>query len=171
MRSFGFALALLVSTASVAAEPTPSVDADVATIRTVTVVSDGHDGRAGTTPESVHAFRRLVRSPGAAERFAELLKDATPAGRLFALCGLYFTDPEAFRSALPAFERSEERVRHQAGCMISEEPVADLIHSPYAPVIRIEPGASPDGTERGSWDIAGGGFCHLIKGTLWPASR
>jgi hypothetical protein len=171
------AVVLLTTGQGPAAKQPSTIDTDVATIRTMSVVSDGHDGDAGVTPESVYAFRRLIHAPNAGSRFAQLLQEATPAGQLYALCGLYFTDADAFRSAVPAFERSEQEVQHQQGCILSTDTVADMIHSAYRPVISLEPGQAPEAwfkrhpeSRNGGFhvDIAGGGFCHLINGTLWP---
>ena len=171
------AISLLAAAEVLASEPRLAIEADVATIRTMSVVSDGYDGEAGVTPESVYAFRRLVGAPRAKDLFAALLLEATPSGQLYALCGLFFTDAEAFRSALPAFENSDNEVPHQQGCTLSADTVGDMLYSPYRPVIHLEPGESPDVwfarhplKRKGGFhvDIAGGGFCHLINGTLWP---
>src|SRR5262245_12558776 len=97
------AIVLLAAEGSLAPQPQSAIETDVATIRTMSTVSDGHDCFAGVTPDSVHSFRRLLDVPDASTRFAQLLREATPAGQLYALCGLFFTDAAAFRSAVPDF--------------------------------------------------------------------
>ena len=177
MMSLQLITLLLLAAAGSAPEAPAAIDADITTIRTMSVVSDGHDGDAGITPESVLAFRRLVKAEGASRLFAKLLSKATPSGQMYALCGLFFTDPEAFKSALLTFENSKQTVPHQQGCISSTDTVADMIHSRYRPVMRLEPGESTDrwfrehpGKRDAGFhvDIAGGGFCQLVNGTLWP---
>lgn len=55
------AIVLLTAEEGLALQLPPIVETDVATIRTMSTVSDGHDGFAGATPESVHAFRKDIK--------------------------------------------------------------------------------------------------------------
>jgi len=141
----------------------------------MTRYTDAHVGYSGETPEAVHAFRRILAADDTADVFARLLEEATVEGQLYALCGLYFADPARFREALPRYESLTQEVETQRGCIVGREPVADLIHSPYRPVMELGPDESPSEwiashsrqAKRGySTDISGGGFCHVLRGTL-----
>src|SRR4051812_49734436 len=55
-------------------------------------------GAGGAVPKVVSAFRTLVWDPAGDTAFKSLLKEAKPAGQLYALCGLWFTDPVAFKT-------------------------------------------------------------------------
>jgi|SRR5215208_2057016 len=83
-------------------------------------------GPAGATPEEVTAWQTLLRAEGGDSTFKALLGDATPAGRLYALAGLYYTDPATFRAALPRFRAQAAPVWTGVGCFVSERPVGEL---------------------------------------------
>jgi hypothetical protein len=97
-------------------------------------VSDG-----GEPSCYVMAYRRMLQSPRADKQFKRLFATAeTPAGRLYALAGLYWTDPEEFEGLLPRFLADEQtRVPQLFTCLGSEETVADV-------AARIEDGFWPE---------------------------
>jgi hypothetical protein len=104
------------------------------------------------------------------------LQEARPAGQLYALCGLYFTDHAAFETALPLYQNSRIEVRTQFGCIVGQEKTDKLVSASGPQVMRLQPGQSPSDwladhpqAERDGYylDISGGGFCHLIRGTSW----
>jgi len=84
-------------------------------------VSDG-----GEPSCYVMAYRRVLQSSRADRRFKRLLATAdTEAGQLYALAGLYYTDPEAFLAVAPRYlADTESRVPQLDGCASSEETVA-----------------------------------------------
>src|SRR5262245_55133036 len=84
---------------------------------------------AGTTPEVVIAFRKMLKSPNAAGAFRGLLADATTAGKLYALCGLYYADPDFFDEAVKRFQRSSDEVDTLMGCIGSRATVGSIVEN------------------------------------------
>lgn len=151
--------------------------AAIVLIREMSVISGAGTGSPGPILDSIHAFRRLVKTKDAGEIFSNLLKEATPEGQLYALCGLFFTDKDAFKSALATYENSEQKLSRHEGCITFTETVGELTHRQGGVVMQLNPGESTkrwftEHTEyrKGGFtvDVAGGGFCHEINGTLWP---
>ena len=176
MRTTRVIPAVLVGTLAIAISASAEPKADFNALLTLTRYTDAHVGFAGETPEAVHAFRRILVADDAADLFSRLLEDATIEGQLYALCGLYFVDSARFRAAIPRYESLTQEVETQRGCIVGRDPVAELIHSPYKPVMDVGPDESPSEwleshkhqAEDGfSTDISGGGFCHVLRGTMW----
>lgn len=176
MRISAFVIVILICPSLVAgAEAAEQTESDYQIILNMQTYSDAAVGIAGVTPESVQAFRRLVKRDNAGVLFRRLIKEARPAGQLYALCGLYFTDKPAFEASLPQFRNSGITVTTQYGCMIGQETVANLVSKSGSRVMDLKPGQSPmewlsshpEAEKEGfEIDIAGGGFCHVIRGTL-----
>ena len=129
-----------------------------------------YDG--GATPKEVLALRILWREPAADTAFDALLEQGTLGARLYALCGLYYTDPQAFARGLASLRGTDARIRFQTGCEILEDyPVAELLQLERGDVVRLD---SRDQTIRAwkaldqrrlpfAYDIAGGGYPDLFR--------
>jgi HEAT repeat protein len=73
------------------------------------------------------ALRRILDSPCADAVFKDLLEQGeNTTVKLYALCGLYFTDHKAFEKALAPYLESDEDVRYQWGCIVDRRLVKDL---------------------------------------------
>lgn len=134
--------------------------------------TDAAIGYAGITPLEVRAWRRLIDQPRAAQLFATLLDHARLGGRLYALCGLFYTDPARFEREVDALAGSKATVEFMSGCEIDpEQPVAELVRAGGDHVVRLD---SRDQTTK-AWiaahgvttpytlDIAGGGYPDLFR--------
>lgn len=75
----------------------------------------------------VLAFYKLSKEPLADKAFKHLLKEATLAGQLYALCGLYFTDRDFFTKAVEKYRNSDETVENMSGCMTFPVKIKDLV--------------------------------------------
>jgi len=90
------------------------------------------DGISKTTV----AFSTLTEQPDTAALFSDLTRRATPAGKLYGLCGLYLKDPNAFRKVLPPFMTSTEPVSiPYGGCIIGPKPTQQIVSSDTEPDI------------------------------------
>jgi hypothetical protein len=76
-------------------------------------------GYAAITPPTVHAYRALLRAPDGPDRFGKVLERGTPAGQLYALCGLFFLDPNAFDRHLARLQESPASVDRTDGCVVT----------------------------------------------------
>lgn len=126
----------------------------------------------GATPKEVVALRILWREPAANEAFHALLRSDHVAGRLYALCGLYYTDAAGFERALAGLGGNADRITFQTGCStLNDYPVPDLVELDRADVVRLERRDQSirawkelDPRRSGFvYDIAGGGFPNLFR--------
>ena len=90
---------------------------------------DLYIGLDGHLSPKVQAFRQLLNEDVANEKFQQLLKEATPAGKLYALCGLYLTDPNFFNSIIGQYRDNECMVNTFAYCIISKYKFSNIIES------------------------------------------
>jgi len=73
------------------------------------------------------AWLTVHYDPGAESHFLELLRTATPAGRIYALAGLRATNPRLFRDVATPFRRDRVTVTTFFGCIVSEMTTAQLV--------------------------------------------
>ncbi len=126
----------------------------------------GYDG--GLPPEAVD-LRALVRADPRGAACAQLFDEAAPAGKLLALCGLWWRDPARFEAGVAALRTQETLVKVHSGCEILEEPVRDLVKRKGA--IRlvdrkqtIEEWTQTNGGRPAHLDIAGGSYPRRLLG-------
>jgi len=98
---------------------------------------------AARISERMAHWAALLNSPDAEAAFTFLLTDPdTPtAGRLYALCGLYWMDRKAFTAALEQFKQNRSLIQTQVGCVGESRRVCDIVYDP-----------------KGRRDIASGGW-------------
>lgn len=88
---------------------------------------EGYLGAAAERSSLVTAFYILSKEPNADSAFKSLLENATLAGQMYALCGLYKTDHDFFVEAVEKYRNSREEVQVASGCLIMPQKVKDLI--------------------------------------------
>jgi hypothetical protein len=89
-------------------------------LRGADYVSLGPAGFAAVTPSPVLAWRALIEDPEAPTLFQRLLRDASPAGQVYAMAGLYLVDLDAFRAGLPILRSHPSPIRWQDGCIVTD---------------------------------------------------
>ena len=99
--------------------------------------SDSAVGIAGITPDTVLAFRTLMKESAADKAFKQLLAEATIAGQLYALSGIYFTNPTFFAQAVEPYRHDKRTVHPQFGCIVSSQTVQELVESTDPSVVRL----------------------------------
>jgi len=135
------------------------------------VFADNFVGFIGRPSDEVCSFRTVLAQPDADALFKEILTKGHLAGRLYALCGLYFTDHERFAHEIQPYRKSADSVATYGGCIMGRERVDRLVERSEARVIRLKDPSEttaqwldrhPDPTKSRdySMDILGGG---------WPA--
>lgn len=83
------------------------------------------------TPVFVRAFEDVASDPGALLAFQELAFKATPAGRIYGLCGLYYADSAVFPVTQARLNQTSETVLvSQSYDVHSESSVAVLASKP-----------------------------------------
>jgi len=85
--------------------------------------SVGGVGVAGVVTESDIACRTLMRAQSPGPLFLRILEEGTPAGKMYALCGLYYKSPETFQQVAGKYRKSQESFEYAAGCMIMKATI------------------------------------------------
>ena len=127
-------------------------------------------GVAASTPPVVFAFRDLLEEPKADAALKALANEATPEGQLYALCGLWFTDPAAFQSMVKELRKSDRKITRMNGCMRGEETLNAVLESSEKDVVRLRDNRqtikewleSHSGKSM-SYDIAGGAWPSMLR--------
>lgn len=119
-------------------EPVPSEELDApepvrraySLLRSAEAFSSPYVGFGGTPSCEVMAFQRILNSPVADGVFKRLIEQATLAGQLYGLSGLYFTDSRSFAAQVDRYRKIKEPVRTRDGCFTSEVPVMAVVDAP-----------------------------------------
>lgn len=118
----------------VSARRTPLDDA-IHVLRNATEFAGAPVGYDGDVPTTVVAWLTILYDPGAERHFLELVRNATPAGRAYALTGLRARDLRLFHEAARPLRRSQTPVNTVFGRIRSttttERIVADLQHGAW----------------------------------------
>lgn len=114
-------------------------------------------GIAGVESSGVRDFRIVMRDTDAPALFAQLARDGTPAGRLYALAGLYLKDRPAFDKVASTAVSSDTKVNTMFGCMAGNEPAGGLLKSIASGSIPYQfAEQEPNGAWREKWEEARG---------------
>jgi hypothetical protein len=81
-------------------------------------------GEGGEPPSHAQALRVLVRDPGADAAFKLLAESDAAAPRVYAACGLWFTDRAYVERIATRLESEGEKVPTMFGCMLADEDAA-----------------------------------------------
>ncbi len=96
-------------------------------LRDADFFSSGCVGFACVPPPTVEAFRVLIEDPGADAAFKSLLDEASLAGQLYALAGVYYTDADRFGLYAAPYRRTSKKVEYWSGCIGGRSAVRDLV--------------------------------------------
>jgi hypothetical protein len=102
------------------------------------VFADLYVGFAGTPSQEACSFRTVLDQPDADHLFKQILAKGHLAGRLYALCGLYFTDHERFVREIQPYRRSADSVATYQSCIMNRARVASLVESADPRAIRLK---------------------------------
>lgn len=90
-------------------------------------------GTEGSTPTVIYAFRTLLAASQADAAFKELLLEATQEGKIYALCGVYHTDPIHFEKVVQLYRNSDEPVNALFGCISYTMTVGEIVEKKDGP--------------------------------------
>jgi hypothetical protein len=121
----------------------------------------------------VEGYRILLKEPSADRAFKNLLERATPAGQLYALCGIYYSDHPFFLAVLRKHTERTDYVSTQFGCVRGRMRVSDIVKLDDAPdVVRLTSQESifewmnhnlQHSRKTFRLDIAGGGYPSIFS--------
>ena len=136
--TMGVTLAVITALAAVSsARPRPPKEPSAALTREAAIqVLETTDtfagvsiGFGGERSKESCAFAVVSRERDAAEIFRSLLGKASMAGQLYALCGLYSTDPDGFKEAVEPYRRSTDEVKTMFGCIGGRQKASGLVEN------------------------------------------
>ena len=107
--------------------------------------SIGGTGPGGAIRAPERALRTIMRDPDRKRLFQAALAEATPAGQMYALCGLYYSEPQTYRDVVGSYRNSKAGFATQSGCSV-------IVHGAFAfhaTISQLESGGF-DSLERGS---------------------
>ena len=136
-------------------------------LRTTTTFESPNIGEAGDLLRGYLALRIVNRSADADALFKRLIDEASAAGQMYGLVGVYRTDRAYFRSVLPRFASRSDMVSTMVGCIMISERVAEIVTVGHALVVR-DGETLADAVKRqphATTDIAHGGY------TAWYLGR
>ena len=84
-------------------------------------------GIVGLQPRAVRAFLSILADRRARHWFSMLTGEGSLPGRLYGLCGLYRVDRRAFNVRRKAFLSIDTRITVGNGCMVTTEPVSQIV--------------------------------------------
>ncbi len=86
-------------------------------------------GGGGNRSDHTVAFCTILDSPQADKIFKNLLsnRDVPLGSRLYALCGVYWTDRKAFTQHLVEFRKSDEEIEWQNGCIVTRHRLKAIL--------------------------------------------
>ena len=87
----------------------------------------GGVGVAGTMSAGERALREILKKSDAVTRLEQLVPNASPAGKLYALLGLRIRDRAAYERAQEKCRTIDAKVETARGCMLSTESFRDLV--------------------------------------------
>lgn len=127
-------------------------------------------GYAAETPVQLKALKLVTQQPDAAAALRDLLRRGQPGGQLFALCGLYFADPESYRRGVALLRNDTRPVTYFSGCILNPSTITEVVECRKPGAVRLQPGQTLDDwfdkNDSGFLDIIGGGFPHAFREKL-----
>jgi hypothetical protein len=98
----------------------------------------GGVGYAGTMSSGEKDLRAVLKETDSAQQLQSLLKNASPAGQLYALLALRLRDRPAYEQAVPAFRKRSDAISTMHGCIVIKEKMDGIVQQ----------------IERGDYDMA-----------------
>jgi hypothetical protein len=152
-----------------AAAPPVSRAEAIAILETTDTFAGTGVGIAGQRSSQACAFATLIRQPDAAALFQDLLAKGKTAGQLYALSGLYFADPPAFRAAVEPYRGRTDLVNTFFGCIQGGQAVGTLVERSGPRVVRLASTSENMQAWLARNPEARGGFLVDILGGGYPA--
>jgi hypothetical protein len=88
-------------------------------------------------------LRAILKEPDAMQQLQSLLKNASPAGQLYALLGLRLRDRPAYEQALPTLRKRSDMVSTMHGCILMKEKMDSIVkqieHGDYDTILATSP--------------------------------
>ena len=96
-------------------------------VRSAPMFAIGGVGVAGIISKQETAMRELLESRSGADLLRKLLREATPAGQMYALYGLRELDVKDYDTLAQPFRAKGVLVERAQGCLISKSPTSEIV--------------------------------------------
>jgi hypothetical protein len=87
----------------------------------------GGVGVAGSMSSGETDLRAVLKEADAVQQLQSLLKNASPAGQLYALLGLRLRDRPAYDQAVPEFRKRSDEISTMHGCILMKEKMDAIV--------------------------------------------
>jgi hypothetical protein len=87
----------------------------------------GGVGVAGTMSGGEKDLRAILKGADAVQQLQSLLKNASPAGQLYALLALRLRDRPAYEQAVPSFRQRSDVISTMHGCILMKEKMDAIV--------------------------------------------
>ena len=119
--------AAVVLTAALSVRAVQAEETAYETVRAASHFAIGGVGVAGTiTPEEL-AMRKIRDGPQADAQLRKLLREATPAGQMYALFALRQLDPTDYAALSALYRQSSTTVPTISGCIIHTQSMSEAV--------------------------------------------
>ena len=118
-----------------ASDPIDENDADYQALLSPDFFAYGPVGYSGMLPDEIASLKCLLEKPNARLYFSALEQKADNEGKLYALCGLYHTDFELYKSLVESYAQNDESAKLMSGCIIYDQPIAPIIVDGFTPAL------------------------------------
>ena len=147
----------------------PAARAAYERLRSAERFVDSMVGYDGGLPREAEDLRTLVAADPRGAACKRLFEEASPAGRLLALCGLWWRDPARFDAGVADLRASETAITVHSGCEVFEVPARQIVRLEGAIRLAgreqsIEEWIRANGGGSARLDIAGGGYPRRLLG-------
>lgn len=88
-------------------------------------------GYGADIPDEFFAFRKIFFSKNSKSIFIKLEKEANNIGKLYSLCGLYFTNKKLYKNLIKKYLEIDDKICFQEGCCSFSIPMNVLIRSNF----------------------------------------
>ncbi|MDR1563851.1 MAG: hypothetical protein LBS74_02730 [Oscillospiraceae bacterium] len=102
-------------------------DAYYTLLKNAEYFSDSGVGYSNTMPDVIRAFGNIFARENALELFYKLEAEGNNAGKLYALCGLYYLDYDYYRNLMEVYANNKGTVNICSGCVVMEETMSEVI--------------------------------------------
>ncbi len=92
---------------------------------------------AAQPSQLAEGYRILLKEPSADGAFKSLLERATPAGQLYALCGIYYSDYPFFLAVVEKHTERTDYVNTRIGCIVGRMRLSDIVKLDALNTVRL----------------------------------
>lgn len=137
-------------------------------LREARIFETGSVGFRGGMSPQIESLGIIMKESEKVAALNAILENGAPAGKLYALSGLYYADKASYERGLANLRGSETMVQMLNGCLMFDLPMGKIIEADEANAAIIKPGQTmkdfwETNTGGSQLDIAHGGYPAIFR--------